>query len=184
MSKEKANERINSRINPVSAKSRSHTGLIIAVSAVIICILVGTILYIVLGKDNTTQYNVVVTPDNVEQMINQLNKADYTPIGSYEVSMSTEWTFSDGKSASTNAYVENRITNQNNVFFTITPADDTSNEIYRSPYLAVGSHLKDIKLDKALSAGVHKCVLTYHLVDSNNNEMSSVSVSMTITIEK
>lgn len=182
MSKEKANDRINSRIAPAAAAKKSHSRIIIAVAGIIICVLVGVILYMLVGKDSKA-YNTVVTPDNVEEVIAELDEAEHTPVGSYEVVMNTDWVFPDSSSASSNAYVENSVDNQNTVYFTIALANGTT-PIYESPLIPVGSHLEDIKLDTKLDAGTYDAVMTYHLVDDDNKEISSVSVSMKITIDK
>lgn len=182
MSKEKANERINSRTISSTGK-KSPIGLIIIISVIIVCTLIGVILYLTLGKEAPPSYNRIVTPDNVDEIVSQLEEEERTPIGAYEVSMNTEWIFEDSDSASTNAYVENSVSNQNIVYFTIALADDTEGgDIYRSPYLEVGSSLRDIKLDKALEPGIYESVITYHLVDDNLTDISSVSLYMTITI--
>lgn len=191
MSKEKATEKINSQLSPNGGKK--HTGLIIAIAAIIFCALVGVILYLVLGKDSKqktqppvateepTKYNLVVTPENVDETIAQLTEADKTPIGSYEAKMNSEWTFENGNTASENAYVENTVHNQNTVYFTVALKDD-DRVIYKSPYLAPGSKLENIKLDTQLEAGVYDAILTYHLVDEENQEVSNVNLTVIITI--
>jgi hypothetical protein len=135
----------------------------------------------IFGKDSKS-YNTVVTPDNVEEVIAELDQAEITPVGSYEVVMNTDWVFPDSSSASSNAYVENSVENQNTVYFTIMLANATT-PIYESPLIPVGSHMEDINLDTELDAGTYDAVMTYHMMDDDNNETSSVSVSMTITIE-
>lgn len=160
------------------------------VAVVVICALLGVIIYLLMQQKNSTApaeepeviYNNVVTPDNVDEIISQMEEEEKTPVGSYEVSMNTDWVFPDGDSASTNAFVENSTANQNMVYFTITLAD-SEEELLRSPYLAVGSRLDDIKLDSAPETGIHDAVITYHLVDDDFKELSSVSLYMTITIQ-
>ena len=178
MSKDAANENINeqTKIN----KNKKPLIAVIIIAVIIIGILIGIILYL-LPHPEAKPYNNVVTPDNV---ISQMEEESKTPVGSYEVSMNTDWVFPDSNSASTNAFVENAVTNQNTVYFTIVLADDPETDIFKSPYLEVGSHLTDIKLDTAPSQGIHDAIITYHLVDEEFNELSSVSMYMTITIEK
>jgi hypothetical protein len=181
MSKQKANARIDNRV--ATPHKGNHTFLLVLIpSVVVICILAGVILNLLNGKESKV-YNSVVTPDNVEEVIEQQREEDYTPIGSYEVNMNSDWTFPDGASASTNAYVGNSTSNQNTVFFTIALTDD-ERQIYESPLIPPGSHMEDIKLDEDLSAGTYDAVLTYHLVDEENQEISTVAVSITITIEQ
>lgn len=185
MSKEKANERINSQIS--SPEEKKHKGIIIAVVVVAVCVLVGVILYLVLGKDAEPEkepvtINRIVTPDNVDETLAQMAEADKTPIGSYEVRMTSDWEFDNGSAVSSNASVENSKSNRNTVYFTIARTDDGS-VIFKSPYLPVGSSLENIKLDTPLSAGVYDTVLTYHLVDKENKEVSTLSVALTIIIK-
>jgi hypothetical protein len=59
---------------------------------------------------------------------------------------------------------------------------DTEENIYSSPVLPIGSHLEDITLDKELEDGTYDCVMTYTLVDEDQNPLSSVRVSLTIVV--
>ena len=184
MSREKANERINIQSSSTTG-TRSRTGLIIAFALIAVCAVIGIILFVVFGKDaNATKYNRVVTPDNVDEIVANLANSEATPIGSYVTTMNSSWTFPDGESASTNAYVENSVNNRSTVYFTIVLQEDQSKTIYTSPDLPVGSHLENIKLDTPLEAGVYKTILTYHLVDDDHKETSKVSLNLTITVEK
>ena len=40
-----------------------------------------------------------------------------------------------------------------------------------------------IKLDKKLKAGTYDCVMTYHLLDENEETISTVRVNVTIIVE-
>ena len=185
MSKEKANERINSRIAPTEEPHKQHGMLLILVAIVVIAAVVGIICYLALRKEpeqESREYNKVVTPGNVEGMISQLDAGEYTPIGSYEVMMNTDWVFPDGASPSTNAYVENSINNRNTVYFTIALETDRETDIYDSPFLEPGSYIQEILLDVELPAGQYDAVLTYHLVDEQEKEVSHVSVNVTLTV--
>lgn len=181
MSKDTANEKTNSQADVKKGKKPLIAAIIIGL--IIICVLIGIIVYL-LTRDKEKPYNNVVTADNVDEIISQMEEDEKTPAGSYEVSMNTDWTFPDGDSASTNAFVENSTANQNTVYFTIALKENDTEDIYKSPYMEVGSHLNDIKLDSAPPAGTHDAIITYHLVDDDFNELSSVSLYMTITIEK
>lgn len=185
MSKEKANERINGRIAYAEEPGKSHTFPIVVAVVVIIAVLIGIICFLALRKEpeqESREYNRVVTPDNIEEIISQLDASDYTPVGSYEVLMNTNWVFPDAASPSTNAYVENSINNRNTVFFTIALKSDRDTNIYDSPFLAPGSYMEAIQLDTELPEGRYDAVLTYHLVDESEKEISHVSVSITLAI--
>jgi hypothetical protein len=184
MSKEKANEKISIQSSSTGSK-KSQTGFIVAFATIAVCAVLGIVLFVAFGKDaKATKYNRVVTPDNVDEIVENLASTDVTPIGSYETTMNSNWTFPDGESVSSNAYVENSVNNQSTVYFTLALRDSPNEIIFTSPDLPVGSHLEDIKLDTPLDAGVYDAIITYHLVDDNHTEASSVSVSLTITIEK
>lgn len=184
MSREKVNERINIQSSSTAGK-RSQAGLIIAFALIAVCAVAGIILFVVFGKDaNATKYNRVVTPDNVDEILDSLANSQMTPIGSYETTMNSSWTFPDGESASPNAYVENSVNNRSTVYFTIVLEEDQSKTIYTSPDIPVGSHLENIKLDTPLEAGVYDTILTYHLVDDDHKETSMVSLKLTITVQK
>lgn len=185
MSKEKANERINSRVAPVTASRKPYVFAGVAAVVIVIAVLLGIICYLMLGKEaeqDERSYNRVVTPDNVEEIISQLDEQEYTPIGSYEVKMNTNWIFPDGESPSSNAYVENSVNNRNTVFFTIALDTDPDTDIYDSPFIEPGSYMESVQLDGDLDAGVYEAVLTYHLVDEQEEEISQVSIGITLTI--
>lgn len=180
MSKEKAAQRINNNGNRSNRQAAPVTIIFVVILAVAV---IGVVVWFVTKKDvGNESANMVVTPDNVEEVIENLEVEQRIPVGSYEVTMNNQWTFADGTSASENAYVSNSVNNQYTVYFTIVP-NGSEEIIYTSPYLPVGSNVANIVLDKDLDAGVYDTVLTYHLVDSSLEEVSSVSVGLTITIE-
>lgn len=184
MSREKANDRISQQTVQAVNPRKKNTMAVLIVSIIIIAALVGVIIVLLLGRESKV-YNTVVTPDNVEELISQLDDAEVVPVGSYETVMNTDWTFADGKSASEDAYVKNAETNRNTVYFTIALTDEPDRQIYESPLIPVGSYMEDISLDGAvMEPGIYDAVLTYHLLDDDKKEESSVSVSITITIEK
>ena len=99
----------------------------------------------------------------------------------YDVTMNSTWNFDSGSDASTNAYVENATSNQNDVYFDVTLAD-TGETILESPVIPVGSHMDSIKLDKKLDQGTYDCVITYHLLDEEQNSLSTVKLALTINV--
>lgn len=181
MSKEKATKRINDEIQR-NGQNKKFSPLILIIPLIVIFIVIGVI-FVISQEGKPKEKNMIVTPDNVEEIVASLEEQEKTPIGSYEVYMNTEWHFPDSSSESRDAIVENSITNNNTVFFTI-ELPDTKEEIYKSPYIPVGSSLESIVLDKELPAGSYKTVLTYHLVDDSYEEISNVSVNVTIIIEQ
>lgn len=183
MSKGKANERINTQLSPAKSKN-STTTYIVMVAGAIILILGGVVLYQVFrNADDAGAYNTVVTPENVEQIVAELDERDYTPIGSFEVSMPTIWTFPDGLSPSSDAFVDNVANNRNTVYFTVALASAPDDVIYESPFITVGSRLEEIQLDLILESGTYDAIMTYVLVDEEMQDSSTVSVSITLVVE-
>lgn len=180
MSKSKATEQINAVMGQ-QKKSSNKKILLIIMAVVVIC--VALVLCYVFFWNDTKTYNQVVTEDNVDEIIAQLDDSERTPIGSYEVVMNTKWTFEDTNSSSSNAYVENSVNNQNTVYFTITPENDTDNIVFTSPNIPVGGKLRNIKLEKPLKKGTHNMLLKYHLLDETEKETSFVTVKVKVTIK-
>ncbi len=172
---------VNERVGQVKSTKKSRKKLIIGISSIVVFagLLTWLVMVLINGMDS---YDQVVTPDNIEEVISSLDEAEVTPIGSYEVLMNTTWNFESSEDASYDAVIGNSKYNQNEVYFTIELAD-TGEEIYQSPYIPVGSDLENIKLQEKLNKGTYECVLTYHLVDSNMSEVSTVSVTMTVIIQ-
>ncbi|MDD5831183.1 MAG: hypothetical protein PUD13_07945 [Lachnospira sp.] len=167
-------------------KSNNKIIFVIILLVVIIAALAGAITYLVINRngkteDNTVKRNIVVNEQNVDKVIADMSKDEFTPVGSYEVTMNSTWNFKNGKAVSDNAYVKNAITNTNSVYFDVVRSD-TGDTILESPILPVGSYLDKIALDKELVAGTYPCVCTYHLIDENNKPISEVSLKLTIII--
>lgn len=146
-------------------------------------VLVGVLTYVLLGTkaNDAKTFNQVVTPDNIEEILSHMNDANKTAPDNYEVYMNTTWTFPDANTPSTDAIIGNQKTNTRTVYFTIA-LKETSQQVYKSPYIPVGSSLQNIVLEEKLGAGTYPAVITYHLVDDDYNELSSVSVNMTLVI--
>jgi len=190
MSKQKANERINSKMISANDKpKRNKSAMVITVASICILALGITVLYLIFSensplntRETIRQGNTVVTPENIERILAELAETEVTPTGSYEVSMNMSWDFANGAAISSNAYVENAITNNNTVYFVIKLRDD-NREIYQSPFMVPGSFINDIRLDENLPAGTYEAILTYNLVDDNMQDVSHVSLAITITIQ-
>ena len=152
---------------------------------ILLVIAVGVIIFLIVrgrGKDDEPR-NVVVTPDNVETVIEQMEAEEFVEPGYYTVTMNNEWHFPDGEAVSPDAYVENTTENTNAVYFDVFLADDEENAIYKSPVIPVGSSLEQIALDTPLDAGTYDCVMVYHLVDEDQNTLSTLRVTVTIIVE-
>lgn len=196
MSKEKSKQTLSDRYsemtgnnsnNPLQNLGSRHKPLIIGGIAVVVAVGIAIATVSLSGhsdkkSDNdSSAYNLVVTPEGNDASSDEtVSKA---AAGTYDVCMNSNWVFSDARSASANAYVENITTNTNTVNF-IVKRDDTGDTIYESPYIPVGSSLEKIKLnDESLSKGTYPCTLTYHLVDEQHIDISTLNISISVVIE-
>lgn len=165
-------------------KKRNKKAEIISICILFIILMVVIFIFIFMnGKKEEVQRNVVVTKDNVDEVIDNMLEEEYIEPGYYSASMSTEWHFETGDSISEDAYVENLVENTNDVYFDVFLTENEDEPILKSPILPRGSQLEDIALDKVLSAGTYECVMVYHLVDEEQNTVSTLRVGLTIVVE-
>lgn len=159
--------------------------LSIVILVLIILVMAGVIAYLLMSRKPAEEErrNVVVTPDNVEEVIQQMEEEEYVAPGYYTVTMNFDWHFAAGDAVSEDAYVENAVENTNTVYLDLFLAEDEENAIYKSPVIPVGSSLEDIALDTPLSAGTYDCVAVYHLVDDDQNTISTLRVTVTVTVD-
>lgn len=122
----------------------------------------------------------VLTEDNVEEVLAQ--RAEPVAAGYYNCTMNMEWHFEDSSKASYDAYVLNSTMNTHTVYFDVN-LEETNELVYSSLYIPVGLGVDEIQLSSALEAGVYPAIVTYHLVDEDNNELSTVAVTVTLYIE-
>lgn len=180
MSNPSSNERIAQKLSH-EAEKKSRAGILAVVIITIIIITIFVIMVLFFTKAKTNRRNVVVTPDNVEEILSDTQDRKVTA-GIYEVTMNTTWNFDKGDSISSDAYVENSTANTNDVYFDIVRSD-TNETIFTSPTIPVGSHLENITLNTVLEKGTHDCLLTYHLLDNAGNETSKLNLKLTIHVE-
>lgn len=180
MAKHLSEERITQKLSNATEK-RSKKGIItvLIVSIVSIVLIISLVLFFT--KSKTNRKNVVVTPDNVDEILSDMQDQK-TSSGTYEVTMNTTWNFEKGDSPSSDAYVENSTANSNDVFFDVV-LSDTKETIFTSPTIPVGSHLENITLDKALESGNYNCVLTYHLLNDKGDTVSTLKINVKIKVD-
>ena len=164
-------------------------GFVLGIIAVaIIIILIGVIIFLLLSRNTEPEEekrNVVVTPENVESVLDELveKKQKTVAPGYYTATMNTTWHFASGNEASYDAIVENVEANTNDVYFDIVLEEDESFVLMKSPVIPRGGRLEEITLDETLEAGSYNCVVIYHLIDEDQNTLSTLRISITIIIE-
>lgn len=173
-----------------SKKSSNGIKVIIAIAAVVIVALLVVIVILLSrggkqeeNRENATARGVVVNQSNAEQVVDDMVLTPYVEPGYYEASMTNVWHFKDSSSVSEDAFVENVSGNTNDVYFDVFLSTDEENPIIQSPVIPRGVQMDQIKLDKELDAGTYDCVLIYHLVDDNQETVSTLRVGITIVVE-
>ena len=106
-------------------------GIIILVC--IILVMTCVIVYLLMSRKpvEKERRNEVITPDNVQEMIQQMEEEEYVAPGYYTVTMNYDWHFVTGDAVSSNAYVENALENTNAVYLDLFLAEDEENAIDR-----------------------------------------------------
>lgn len=169
---------------------KSSVALIVVLSVIVVGLIVAVVLLLnqrggtgaSVSSSETEKRNVVVNEEDIEEVLEQLAPDDFVPPGSYEVTMNTTWNFKDGKSPSENAYIENAVSNTNDVYFDVLLAENEE-RVFASPLIPIGSHIENITLDKELEAGTYDCVLIYYLVDEEQNVQGDLRVGLIIDVE-
>lgn len=170
---------------PTRKKRKDNQKKIIIAGIVIIIILLAILVFLLLkGDKDEPKRNVVVNKDNVEKVTDEMMNQKYVEPGYYNVEMPMEWHFKTGDAVSEDAFVRNVEENTNDVYFDIFLAEDESETILESPVIPRGSEMDNIALDKPLEKGTHDCVMVYHLVDEEQNTLSTLRVGFKIVVEK
>lgn len=175
-------------------KQKNNKMLIIVciAAAIIIVVLIGIILSMAHSKKSANDMEslgekkkrpVVVVAENAEEVAEQiLNQTEPEGIPlHYQVTMNSTWEFEDGQSESSNAYVANSKENETPVYFDVI-RNDTQEIIYQSPVIPVGQDLRSITLDQDLDAGDYESTLIYHLIDDDQNTLTTVNMWVMIRI--
>lgn len=172
-------------------KGKESGKVLLLLCVVVIAVMAVVIVVLLLRKEqpgeavqqNEPRRNVVVTESNVEEAAAQLAEEDFVEPGYYTVNMVTEWHFSSGDAISSDARVDNLLGNTNPVYFDVFLEGQEDEPVYCSPVIPVGSFLEHIALDKPLDAGTYDCVMVYHLVDEEQNTISTLRVKFKITVD-
>jgi hypothetical protein len=176
-----------------SSPGKSKGLYVCIVAAVIVIIALVVVVACLLSKrdadtaDTETQGAVpdsratILTTENMDEVL--AKAAEPVVAGTYYCSMNTEWHFEDSSSPSYDAYVANSVDNSYTVYFDVF-LEDTEQLVYSSPYMEVGAELDELTLTEKLDAGEYPAIVTYHLVDDQHETLSTVSVAVTLFVEK
>lgn len=171
----------------VDGAKRGKIVLVICVAVIIT--LLGIVIFLLVNikedaEEEPERRNVVVNQENAEEIAEEMIQQEYIPPGYYSASMSTSWHFETGDAVSEDAYVANLAENTNDVYFDVFLEDQEDDPILESPVIPRGSEMESIALDKPLDAGTYDCVMVYHLIDEEQNTVSTLRVGLEIVVEK
>jgi hypothetical protein len=162
------------------------------ICAVVIIALIAAVVYLLKTRKEPeaaaepgqqAKRDVLVTEDNMDEVLDEFMKLpEEKSEDRYLVKMNTSWIFPDGKSPSSNAYVENSTENTHDVYFDVYLNGDENDVIYSSPVIPLGGHISDIELNRELDDGTYDCVVDYHLIDEQQNTLSTVKVALKIRV--
>ena len=185
---EKRMEETGSKKGTENGKISGKTALIVCIAVIVI--LIGMIAFLLLERktsdtaaETEQRRNVVVNEQNAEEVAEDMVSTQFTEPGYYTVNMATEWHFATGDAVSSDARVDNVAGNTNPVYFDLFLEENEEEPIYCSPVIPVGSFLEHIALDRPLEAGDYDCVVVYHLVDEEQNTISTLRVAIRIMVE-
>ncbi len=155
----------------------SRTQKILITGIVCIILAIGLVAFLIFRKDYSGG-NLVIDDSNLEDVENELTET--VKDGMFEVNMNTTWNFPNGASASSDAYVANGNANTHPISFEILL--DGTEVIYSSTVIPVGKQIKEIILDKKLTAGTYQAVCMYHLLNEDGSESSSCGINIALNI--
>jgi hypothetical protein len=167
-------------------KGGGEKKVIIGVSLAGVAVVIGVVAFLLLHKPQEEEDNKreVISPASVDQVIDEIQSTSRADVPqSFIVTQNSEWIFPTWDSPSTNAYVENDNNNETPVYFDLI-MDDAEDPIYSSPVLEQGVSFTGFALDKEVPAGTYSCTVVYHLVDEEQNTLTTSRIGTTIIIQE
>ena len=168
---------------------KSATVVIIVLSIIIVFLLCFVVYFLFFNKNNKTEKEnkttenvrpmIVQDSSDAEDIIKKFNEDSKDTM--YNCRMTSTWTFKNGKAKSEDAYVANTDFNHYPVYFEV-QLNDTQEIIYTSSLIPVGYEVNGLTLEKDLPAGDYPATVVYHLMNDDNQEVSSVGFTITIQV--
>jgi len=170
------------KLKPVNIAVISMAVLLAVASAVIIWFITrdsNPVEHEISGHQVPGSRGTVTALDNISDILDDLG----TPIDDsyYITEMNVNWVFDRWDIPSSTAFVGNSIDNRRTVYFDL-HLRETGELVYSSPFIPVGGQLREFALDTEVPAGNHSAIVTYYLVDDNYEEITTVSVTVTLII--
>jgi hypothetical protein len=139
--------------------------------------------FLLRGKEEPETRGSVRTVQNADQAEEAMeDMQEQVRKGMFECEMSMHWTFPDGKSPSTDAYVGNSNANTYPIYFDVIRTD-TNEVIYASPVIPVGSNVAGFALDEELPKGTYEAKVMYTLIEDVETQKEISQAAFLIDIE-
>lgn len=81
-----------------------------------------------------------------------------------------------------NILAQNDVENKNNCYVTLSLEDGT--EIYKTDIIKPGEYVDEAKLNKNLDPGKYNSLVVFHVLSENGDEITSITVKSTLTVEE
>jgi hypothetical protein len=174
----------NESQSQTNVKGGGSKKIIVAAAVVVVAVGVAAAAYFATHKPEEAEKKETITPENVEERVDEIFESESSNVPAYyTATQNSTWNFADGSAATHNAYVENVTDNSTPVYFDLI-VDETGEVIYSSPVLELGAKLDGFKLDTPLEKGEYDCTVVYHLIDDEQNTLTTVNVGVTVIVEK
>lgn len=158
----------------------------IGVLLVVLIALAGTIVFLLINREEEPEDNGVYVMDEGNYTQIQEEMANRVDEGYFETYMTTEWVFPDGTSEAVDALLGNSPNNVKPIRCEVL-LTDTGEKVFSTGVIPVGAQLPSIRLDVDLDAGVYDAVCTIYLLDQTEEgtykEYSSAGFYVTITVQ-
>jgi len=184
----KSDSSTKSKIKEKTEKSKisNQSKIIITSVIVLLCAIIGLLVFIILKNDQeytigdgaTPLGNLIVDSSN----LSDIKQAITTQIekGMFATYMNTTWNFPDSNSPSTDAVMGNSPSNNYPFWFSLVIGDD---EVYRSSVLLVGTQMNEIILNTDLPVGTYNALMDVNMIDENGDPVeSNMRFGITINI--
>ena len=175
---------------PADAKSALTTRHIVLILGCVAIVSVATVITILLTRPTEApplpppaqpMGAGVITAENVTEIQEQTRER--VERGMFATHMNVGWRFPDGSSPSSNAVMGNSSANRFPFWFTVTLAD-TSEVVFTSGLMPVGTQISEIKLNTVLPAGDYPAIVNINMVDEEGEPVSgNMGINITLVIQ-
>lgn len=174
--------------------SNKNLKVILGVVIVLLLVVIGVLLFVVLGKKDEKQPEVenvsrdggiaydasavATDEESLQKAVDEL--VEKAKEGSMALEMKPEAIGEDGETFE--CMLANSVKNKYDMYMTLY-LDDTQEEIYRSGLIPVGKKIDSFKINKKLDKGTYVCTLVYNQVEDDHSTIhAQVNVGLNLVV--